>query len=88
LWGLLLSGFALGIHTHLRPSDRLANVRVTLGQFMKELQRGGELITGRLDARFSGRGLDLLGEFAEYDRQEGRSAGPSLRCSTPMFART
>jgi carboxypeptidase C (cathepsin A) len=47
-----------------------ANLRVTLGQFMKELQRSRELITGRLDARFSGRGLDLLGEFAEYDPQD------------------
>jgi carboxypeptidase C (cathepsin A) len=52
-----------------------ANLRVTLGQFMKELQRGRELITGRLDARFSGRGLDLLGEFAEYDPQDRAISG-------------
>jgi carboxypeptidase C (cathepsin A) len=47
-----------------------ANLRVTLGHFMIELQRSRDLITGRLDARFSGRGLNPLGEFAEYDPQD------------------
>jgi carboxypeptidase C (cathepsin A) len=47
-----------------------ANLRVTLGHFMIELQRSRDLITGRLDARFSGRGLNPLGELAEYDPQD------------------
>jgi carboxypeptidase C (cathepsin A) len=47
-----------------------ANLRVNLPQFMKELQRGRGLTTGRLDARFSGWSYDLLGEYAEYDPQD------------------
>ena len=52
-----------------------ANLRVNLFQFMKELQRGRGLTTGRLDARFSGPTYDLLGEFAEYDPQETAISG-------------
>jgi len=42
---------------------------VRLGQFMEQLQRGRDLTTGRLDARFSGPTYDLLGEYAQYDPQ-------------------
>lgn len=52
-----------------------ANLRVNLFQFMKELQRGRGLTTGRLDARFSGPTYDLLGEFAEYDPQSTAISG-------------
>ena len=52
-----------------------ANLRVNLFQFMKELQRGRGLTTGRLDARFTGPTYDLLGEFAEYDPQETAISG-------------
>jgi len=44
-----------------------ANLRVSLYQFMSELQRSKGLITGRLDARFSGPVMDRLEEFAPYD---------------------
>ena len=53
-----------------------ADLRVILPQFTKELQRSRGLITGRLDARFSGRSYDLLGEFAEYDPQDTSITGP------------
>ncbi len=52
-----------------------ADLRVKLGQFMKELQRSKELTTGRLDARYSGPSVDLLGEFAEYDPQSTAVSG-------------
>lgn len=53
-----------------------ANLRVNLFQFMKELQRSRGLTTGRLDARFSGYTLDLLGEYADFDPQDNAIAGP------------
>jgi len=53
-----------------------ANLRVNLPQFMKELQRSRGLTTGRLDARFSGASVDLLGEYADYDPQDTSITGP------------
>jgi len=44
-----------------------AGLRVNAFQFMAELQRSSGLITGRLDARFSGFAFDPLGEQAQYD---------------------
>jgi carboxypeptidase C (cathepsin A) len=52
-----------------------ANLRVDLGQFMAELQRRRGLVTGRLDARFSGPEMDLLRESAPYDPQENAITG-------------
>ncbi len=52
-----------------------ANLRVTLGQFMEELQRSRGLTTGRLDSRYSGLTYDLLGEFAESDPQSSAITG-------------
>jgi carboxypeptidase C (cathepsin A) len=46
-----------------------AELRVTLGQFLAQLQRARGLVTGRIDARFSGPEQDLLGEYAPYDPQ-------------------
>jgi carboxypeptidase C (cathepsin A) len=51
-----------------------ADLRVKLGQFMAELQRGAGLTTGRIDARFSGYTYDLLEEFAQGD-PEGPAVG-------------
>jgi len=51
-----------------------ANLRVNLGQFRAELQRGAGLTTGRIDARFSGPTYDLLEEFAQGD-PEGPAVG-------------
>jgi len=47
-----------------------ANLRVSLFQFMSELQRGKGLTTGRLDARFTGPIFDRLEEYAAYDPLE------------------
>ena len=52
-----------------------ANLRVTLGQFMEELQRNRGLTTGRLDSRYSGLTYDLLSEFAESDPQSSAVTG-------------
>jgi carboxypeptidase C (cathepsin A) len=52
-----------------------ANLRVTLAQFMKELQRSTGTTTGRFDARYSGPTYDMLGEYAEYDPQDALTTG-------------
>jgi len=52
-----------------------ADLRVNLPQFMAELQRSRGLVTGRLDARFSGPTLDLLSEYGQYDPQETAISG-------------
>src|SRR6266403_3758518 len=52
-----------------------ANLRVSLGQFMEELQRNRGLTTGRLDSRYSGLTYDLLSEFAESDQQSSAVTG-------------
>jgi len=52
-----------------------ANLRVTLSQFMVELQRSRGLSTGRLDARFSGPQADLLAENASSDPQSDAVEG-------------
>ncbi|MGC1366070.1 MAG: hypothetical protein WA829_10265 [Candidatus Acidiferrum sp.] len=51
-----------------------ADLRVSLPQFMAELQRSRGLTTGRIDARFSGYTSDLLEEFAQGD-PEGPAVG-------------
>jgi carboxypeptidase C (cathepsin A) len=52
-----------------------ADLRVSLPQFMAELQRTRGLVTGRLDARFSGPSLDPLAEYGEYDPQATAISG-------------
>jgi carboxypeptidase C (cathepsin A) len=44
-----------------------ADLRVNAFQFMAELQRSSGLVTGRLDARFTGYSFDRLSEQMEYD---------------------
>lgn len=53
------------------PLDYLmkANLRVSGGNFEKNLQDDEDLTTGRLDTRFSGPALDPLSEEAGYDPQ-------------------
>ena len=46
-----------------------ANLRISGGQFEKNLQDAENLTTGRLDTRFSGPSLNNLSEGAEYDPQ-------------------
>lgn len=53
-----------------------ADLRVNLPQFMQELQRSRGLVTGRLDARYSGAAYDLLSEYSEYDPQDVAITGP------------
>ena len=53
-----------------------ANLRVTLSQFDAELQRSQGLITGRLDARYSGAMIDRLSEHAENDPLLSATIGP------------
>lgn len=52
-----------------------SDLRVKLPQFMAELQRTRGLTTGRLDARFSGSALNLVGETADYDPQSTAITG-------------
>jgi len=52
-----------------------ANLRVSLPQFMEELQRSRGLTTGRLDSRFSGPSYDPLAEYASYDPQSTAITG-------------
>ncbi|HTQ60135.1 MAG TPA: hypothetical protein VMI32_07930 [Candidatus Solibacter sp.] len=51
-----------------------ADLRVSLPQFMAELQRSRGLTTGRIDARYSGYTYDLLEEYAQGD-PEGPAVG-------------
>lgn len=53
-----------------------ADLRVSLPQFMQELQRSRGLVTGRLDARYTGVAYDLLSEYSEYDPQDVAITGP------------
>ena len=46
-----------------------ANLRVTGGEFEKNLQDDANLTTGRLDSRFAGPTIDPLSKEAEYDPQ-------------------
>jgi carboxypeptidase C (cathepsin A) len=52
-----------------------ADLRVNLPQFMAELQRQRGLVTGRLDARFSGYSYDPLSEYGQYDPQSDALSG-------------
>ncbi|HWA85982.1 MAG TPA: hypothetical protein VG710_07160 [Opitutus sp.] len=46
-----------------------ANLRITGGEFEKNLQDDADLTTGRLDTRFSGPTLDPLSKESDYDPQ-------------------
>jgi carboxypeptidase C (cathepsin A) len=46
-----------------------ANLRVSGGQFSKELQTDEDTTTGRLDSRYQGPDFDPLSESADYDPQ-------------------
>jgi carboxypeptidase C (cathepsin A) len=46
-----------------------ANLRMTGGQFAKDLQLDEDTTTGRLDSRYKGPDLDPLSEYADYDPQ-------------------
>jgi len=52
-----------------------ADLRVSVPRFLAELQRSRGLVTGRLDARFSGPTFDPLAEYGEYDPQSTAISG-------------
>ncbi len=52
-----------------------ADLRVSLFQFMAQLQRNRDLVTGRLDGRYSGWAADQLAEYAENDPQSDAITG-------------
>jgi len=53
------------------------NLRVDLGEFLKELQRDKRLTTGRLDSRFTGFDRDAAGDGTEFD--------PSMTAIRPPY---
>jgi len=78
----LLAGAALPADRRAAMAERLhaytglpvayilkANLRITGGEFEKNLQDDANLTTGRLDTRFSGPTLDPLSKQADYDPQ-------------------
>ncbi len=66
----------LAQYTGLKPSYiEKADLRVNLFQFMAELQRSKDLVTGRLDGRYSGYAADQLAEYAENDPQSDAITG-------------
>jgi len=44
-----------------------ADLRVTHGQFLQELQRDARVVTGRIDSRFVGPSINPLSESMDYD---------------------
>ncbi|MBU6404372.1 MAG: peptidase S10 [Pseudomonadota bacterium] len=66
----------LAQYTGLKPSYiEKADLRVNLFQFMAELQRNKDLVTGRLDGRYSGYAADQLAEYAFNDPQSDAITG-------------
>lgn len=62
----------LGINAHyIEQSD----LRVLPERFEKELKREGGETVGRLDARYVGYDLDVVGDSAEYDPADAASSG-------------
>ena len=54
-----------------------ANLRVNNSQFEKQLLRNKKEVTGRLDSRYTGWSVDLLGEDQNWDPMSG-SIGPAF----------
>ena len=66
----------LAQYTGLKPAYlEKADLRVSLFQFMAQLQRDRGLVTGRLDGRYSGWAADLLAEYAHNDPQSDAITG-------------
>ena len=55
-----------------------ANLRIEGGQFEHELLTKEELVTGRLDARFTGYAMNHLGEKSLYDPMDSHITGPFI----------
>ena len=63
-----------------------ANLRVSGGEFSKELQAELGITTGRLDTRYEGPDLDPLSEEAEYD-PFGSATGSAYNTAINQYAR-
>ncbi len=64
-----------------------ADLRVTGGQFSKNLQDAEGFTTGRLDTRYRGPALDPLSEEAEYDPQS-QAIGSAYTTAINQYMRT
>lgn len=62
--------------THLSQNYvELANLRVDPSRFEKELMRQSGENVGRLDARYTGYDLDVLGDSQDYDPSDSQTSG-------------
>ncbi len=55
-----------------------ANLRVSGGQFAHELLGADDMVTGRLDSRYSGPAMDPLAEEADYDPLDSSIDAPTV----------
>jgi Carboxypeptidase C (cathepsin A) len=55
-----------------------ARLRVSGGQFAHELLSADDMVTGRLDSRYSGPAMDPLGETADYDPMDSSIDAPTV----------
>jgi carboxypeptidase C (cathepsin A) len=66
---------------------RQTDLRVMIWRFVKELLRGRELTTGRLDTRFTGRDRDSAGDGYEYDPSYENIYGAYTACINDYIRR-
>jgi carboxypeptidase C (cathepsin A) len=55
-----------------------ARLRVSGGQFAHELLGADDMVTGRLDSRYSGPAMDPMGEEADYDPMDSSIDAPTV----------
>ncbi|TAL91510.1 MAG: hypothetical protein EPN69_10015 [Rhodanobacter sp.] len=55
-----------------------AGLRVNGGQFAHELLGANDMVTGRLDSRYSGPAMDPMGESAKYDPMDSSISAPTV----------
>lgn len=64
------------------------NMRIEIGQFVKELRRTDGLTVGRLDGRFTGMDYDDAGERYEFDPSNSAITGPFAMAINDYVRRT
>ena len=64
------------------------NLRIEIGQFVKELRRRDGLTVGRLDGRFTGMDYDDAGERYEFDPSNSAITGPFAMAINDYVRRT
>jgi carboxypeptidase C (cathepsin A) len=55
-----------------------AGLRVNGGQFAHELLGADDMVTGRLDSRYSGPAMDPMGETSDYDPMDSSISAPTV----------